>query len=164
VSNSEMAVALLAELASATGGAGMIGGEQMDLDGQTEPPETVVVERIHAAKTARLIQSACRLGSIAAGADNNMSEALSDYGWHLGLAFQAADDLLDVIGSIGEVGKATGKDADAGKQTYPRAIGVDETRARVQALTERSVEALAPLGSAGTRLAALSKHAATRRS
>jgi geranylgeranyl pyrophosphate synthase len=103
-------------------------------------------------KTARLIQCACRLGALAAEADERRFAALSDYGHHLGVAFQIADDILDVTGSSGALGKTSGKDAAAGKQTYPRAVGLDESRREAQEAVNRAKCALAPLGPAAEPL------------
>jgi geranylgeranyl diphosphate synthase type II len=165
VSNAESARAMTLELASATGGAGMIGGELLDVESEEKDSDKSLVERIHAAKTARLIESACRLGGIAAGAGERDLKALTAYGHALGLAFQVADDLLDVTGTAAEVGKQTGKDAMAGKQTYPRAVGLEKSREIANAAVERAVASLEHFaGAAVERLAMLARYVVARTS
>lgn len=148
-------VSLVAELSAAAGLTGLIGGEVADIEGEKLPPDADRVHAIHAAKTARMIQSACRMGAMAADAPADTLEALSEFGRLIGLAFQATDDLLDVNGSGAELGKRAGKDAAAGKQTYPRAVGLEAATRIVQDTILRAKNALAPLGSAGGRLAQL---------
>jgi geranylgeranyl diphosphate synthase type II len=157
-------VAMVRELAKATGLSGMIGGEFDDLESEAATPARMVVERIHAAKTARLIEAACRLGGIAAKADKSQMAALSDYGRKLGLAFQAADDLLDSTGDSHLVGKRLGKDTAAGKQTYPRAVGIEESRKLATKLAESATAALADFGSDADRLKALAHFVVSRKS
>jgi len=140
--------AMTLELASATGGAGMIGGELQDIEAEAQRPDAATTEAIHAAKTARLIQSACRLGAMAAGADEERFEAVSAYGHALGLAFQIADDLLDEA---------------AGKQTMPRAVGLAESGRIAAQRVEQAVAALVPFGASGARLAALAHYAIDRK-
>lgn len=154
--------ALIAELSAASGPAGLIGGEVADIEGERLPPEADRVHLIHTAKTARLIQAACRMGSIAVEASADQMRALSEYGHQIGLAFQATDDLLDVQGSGAELGKRAGKDAAAGKQTYPRAVGLEAATQIVQDTTSRAIDALAPLGAAGAKLANLAQWVARR--
>lgn len=162
VADGPLAAAMVRELAQATGG--MIGGEALDLEGETQPPAAAAVANIHSAKTALLIRAACRLGALAAGADEPRTAALSAYGEALGLAFQVADDLLDVTGTFEATGKTTAKDAAAGKQTYPRAIGLDASRELARGLAARAFAALRPLGDAGDRLAALANFVVQRTS
>lgn len=158
------AVAWVAELAAATGPAGLIGGEVSDIEGERHPPNAELVQAIHDAKTARLIQAACRLGAIAAGAPPTVFDALSRYGRHLGLAFQATDDLLDVQGSGSELGKRAGKDAASGKQTYPRAVGLEAATRLVDEAVQRAINELTPLGPPAEKLAELATYLSRRRS
>jgi geranylgeranyl pyrophosphate synthase len=152
------------ELAAAAGWEGMIGGEAADIEGESLPPDRSRVERIHAAKTARLIAAACRLGAIAADANAASLAALGSYGHSLGLAFQAADDLLDYAGSPETLGKRTGKDAAAGKQTYPKAVGMEAARVIAAAAVEQAVTALALFGDRASRLALLARYVLERKS
>ncbi len=162
VEDGALAAAMVRELSQATGG--MIGGEALDLEGETQPPQAGTVAKIHSAKTALLIRAACRLGAMAARADEPRIAALSAYGEALGLAFQVADDLLDVTGTFEATGKATAKDAAAGKQTYPRAIGLEASRELARGLSSRAVAALKPLGGTGDKLAALANFVVQRTS
>lgn len=155
---------MVAELANATGAAGMIGGEWLDLDAEGKAPDADDVERIHLGKTARLIQSACRLGGLAAGADRSRMAALSGYGKALGLAFQIVDDLLDVTGDPASVGKRTGKDADRGKATYSSIVGIDASRAKAALLVDGALRHVEPLGDVAERLKRLAAYVIDRSS
>ncbi len=164
VAAAELSRRMTLELARAAGACGTIGGEQDDIASETQPCDVASVARIHDAKTARLIQCACRLGAMAAGAEASTFEALSDYGVHLGRAFQIVDDLLDVTGTVEAVGKRTGKDSDAGKQTYPRAIGVDATRVLAEETAANAIRAIEPLGNKAGKLVALAEYVVKRSS
>lgn len=153
---------MVGELANATGAVGMIGGEWLDLDAETRPVDADDVERIHLGKTARLIQSACRLGGMAAGADRSEMSALSGYGKSLGLAFQIADDLLDVTGDPAAVGKRTRKDAERSKATYPSAVGVEASRRKAELLVDGALKHLEPLGDRAARLRQLASYVIER--
>ena len=157
VADPGVATAMTCELAAAAGWQGMIGGEAADIEGQSMTPDAALVARIHAAKTARLIEASCRLGALAAKASESQLAALARYGHEFGLAFQATDDLLDLTASSGHLGKRTGKDAAAGKQTYPRAVGMEEARRIAREATDRAVAALRPLAGGGARLTALAR-------
>jgi len=126
--SSKVAAGWVAELAQATGREGMIGGQAVDILSEADPPSAERVARIHESKTSRLIQSACRLGAIAAGAEAGAYRSISEYGLSLGLAFQMADDLLDVTSETEMLGKQTAKDQSSGKQTYPRVVGMGRAR------------------------------------
>ncbi len=164
VQDGDLSRRMILELARATGASGMIGGELDDIDGEAHDADAARVARIHDAKTARLIQCACRLGAVAANADEDDVAALSDYGRHLGLAFQIADDLLDETGHADKVGKRTGKDTAAGKQTYPRVIGIDATRQLGADSVEKAVCAVSRFGSKADRLVALAHYVMERSS
>ena len=164
VRDSAAAVATTRELAAAAGWRGMIGGESEDIEAEGQDPDRDRVAAIHGGKTARLIQAACRLGGIAALADETLVAALGDYGFDLGLSFQATDDLLDVTANDGDMGKPTRKDAASGKQTYPRAVGVEETQRLAAAAAERAVAALKPFGDRAEALSALARQLVRRRS
>ncbi len=162
VRHADTAAAMTRELAEAAGCRGMIGGETADLAGESRPPDRDLVASIHAAKTARLLESSCRLGGLAAGADPTRTAALAGYGLDLGLAFQATDDLLDVTATSEAMGKRTNKDAASGKQTYPRAVGIDETRKIAVEAAGRAAAALEPFGSRAAPLAMLARFVVER--
>ncbi len=104
-------------LAQAAGVGGMIGGQMLDMEAEDVTPDAAVIRRLQAMKTGALIRFACEAGAVIAGADAGRRAALVRYGETVGLAFQLADDLLDVTASPETMGKATGKDAEAGKAT-----------------------------------------------
>ena len=162
VTDARTTVALIHELAEATGSRGLIGGEIDDLESESHPSTIETVARIHTAKTARLFQAACRLGALSAGADGSQLSALSTYGHELGMAFQAADDLLDVTGSFESMGKPVRKDEGACKQTYARAVGMEEARRIAIAHSRRAVAALAPFGEHAARMIALAGYVVER--
>ncbi len=163
IADPAVAARAVAELARATGWEGMIGGQTTDILSENLTPDLSLVERIHRYKTARLIEGAARLGAICARADDAKLESVSTYAQNLGLAFQVADDLLDVTSTAEELGKAAGKDATAGKQTYPGVIGIDASRALAKELAEKAEAALAIFGRAADDLRALARFVVERR-
>jgi len=164
VTDATIAAAMIRELAAAAGCRGLIGGEYEDLAGESVPPDAALVGRIHEGKTARLIEAACRLGGLAARADGQELETLARYGRALGAAFQATDDLLDACGRSDLLGKKTGKDAVAGKQTYVRAVGLDQARQIAQDAARCATEELASFGSSADRLRGLARYVLERSS
>jgi geranylgeranyl diphosphate synthase, type II len=163
ISDPARAAAAVAELARGTGWAGMIAGQTRDILGERQPPDLALTRAIHRQKTGRLFEAAGRLGAISAGADAERSEALAAYGQHLGRAFQIADDLLDLTGTTEQMGKAVTKDAGAGKQTYPAAIGEAASRAAAQEATAAAIAALDVFGPAADDLRALARFVVDRR-
>ncbi len=154
---------LVRELAQGAGWSGMIGGQMSDLLGQSQPPDPAVVERIHAKKTARLFESACRLGVMVGNGSEEQLAALGRFGQMMGRAFQVADDLLDVTSSEATLGKGVDKDASLGKQSYPRCVGLEESAALAQQHVALAVEALAGLGREADDLRALAAYAIDRK-
>ncbi|MFZ9915443.1 MAG: polyprenyl synthetase family protein, partial [Phycisphaerales bacterium] len=120
------------------------------------------LELIHRKKTGALIEASCRMGALAAGADAARVAALGRYGERIGLMFQIVDDLIDATQSAEHAGKATGKDADAGKLTYPSVHGLEGSRREVARLHAEALEALAPLGAAADPLRNLLGYLARR--
>ncbi|WP_134160301.1 polyprenyl synthetase family protein [Alicyclobacillus sacchari] len=133
-------------LASRAGANGMVGGQAVDVERTGGQGTLADVQFIHLHKTARLIQAAVEIGSLFPELDQEAQEALSTYGEALGLAFQMVDDVLDVVGSTAELGKTAGKDEAEGKLTYPRFIGIDETRRLAEETIARGQEALRRCG------------------
>lgn len=121
---------LLLELAIACGSRGMAGGQALDLAAVGQPLDLAQLETMHVLKTGALIRASVRLGALIAGiADARALAALSDFGHHLGLAFQIHDDVLDVIGCPQALGKSVGKDAADHKPTYPGICGLRQAQA-----------------------------------
>jgi len=155
------------ELACGSGGAGMVGGQVLDLAaegkmaGERRPESVTDLEGIHRLKTGALFQSCLRMGLYAAqgerpgGADSELKNRLDDYGRAFGLMFQIQDDLLDVEGSSEEAGKRVGKDAARGKLTYPGLLGIEESKRRVESLGKMAIQAVDGLGVPGEPLVAL---------
>ena len=179
----ERRVAMLAELARASGAGGMCGGQALDIDatgnakwGQShvfgrdvslddsvrpkndsDPVSLADLERLHALKTGALLRAAVRLGAIAAGASAADRIALDRYADALGLAFQIRDDLLDIEGDAATLGKTAGKDIEQGKVTFPALLGIEASRARLAELAAVMDAALEQLPADTTALAALGR-------
>ena len=132
-------------LTSASGGSGMVGGQLLDLRAEGRPVGVEELDRIHAGKTARLIEAACLMGGVAARATEDDVARLGRYGRSLGLAFQVVDDILDVTGTAQSMGKVGGRDAALGKATYPNVVGLDAARARAEELGEDARREIAGL-------------------
>ncbi len=135
--------ALVREVAAAAGPAGMVGGQQLDLEAEGVEPTANLVRRIHRDKTARLIAAPLAAGARLAGAGTSAIDLMSRAGIELGLAFQAADDLLDVEGDAERLGKSPGKDAAAGKATWVSLKGLEAARARTRRHGRRGLILLA---------------------
>ncbi len=138
--------------ALARGSRDMIVGQGADIAGERRPSDPALVEFIHQHKTARLLKAACEMGAVCGRAAADELKSMRQYGEHLGLAFQIADDLLDCTGSTVGLGKRAGKDADESKQTYPAAFGVAESRRRAHDHVEAAIAALQPFGTRADRL------------
>jgi geranylgeranyl diphosphate synthase type II len=123
-------------VADAIGSRGMVGGQVEDLEATGGVPDAARLDRIHRAKTGALIGAAVELGALLAGADGPQRRAFATFGQRLGLLFQVADDILDVTGSAASLGKSPGKDAAAGKLTYPAVFGLDAANRELEALAE----------------------------
>ena len=153
----------IAELAKAAGSTGMIGGQVVDIESEGKEVPFPVLEYIHIHKTGELILASVRCGAIIGGATVEELESLTRYGRAAGLAFQIADDILDVEGSSVEMGKATGGDELRGKATYPSLIGLDESKNRAAELAEMAVEALSGFDEKAEPLRAVARYMVTRR-
>jgi farnesyl diphosphate synthase len=169
--NAEVRVGLVNLLARAAGIGGMAGGQMLDLaaEGRFAPPSVEAmsehdVATLQSMKTGALLHFACCAGPILGRADADKTAALDRYGVLIGQAFQIADDLLDVEGDQAVVGKATGKDAAAGKATMVQILGIPGAKARLQALVADAEKVLAPFGGAGATLIAAARFIADRRS
>ncbi len=145
-------------IADAAGARGMVGGQAIDLlaVGSTTFDE-YSLQDMHARKTGALIRAAAVAGAIMGGGSDEEIRAVGEYGRHLGLAFQIVDDILDVEGDAKDLGKTAGKDAKAGKPTYPSTYGLDASR---RLATERHDDAIAALRSAGLQASRLADIAA----
>lgn len=145
---------LAACLAHASGFHGMVGGQALDIAAETaDTPLTLSeIQLLQAKKTGALITSAVELGAILGRASHAQRAALVAYARDIGLAFQIADDVLDVTGDATKAGKKLGKDDEAGKATFVSLLGLDGAKARAEELAESAASRLAPFGDAATAL------------
>jgi len=141
--NPEARIELVASLANAAGCNGMVGGQMLDLAAESISLGMEGITRLQRLKTGALIAFSCEAGAIMGRAAVEPREALRRYAHDLGLAFQIADDLLDVEGTMEETGKAVGKDAVAGKATFVSILGVERARAQAKLLAQQAREHLA---------------------
>ena len=130
---------LVGALAAAAGASGMVGGQMIDLIAEHQTLDIGAITRLQRMKTGALIACACESGAIHAKAPGELRIALRGYAHDLGLAFQIADDLLDVEGSAAETGKPVGADAVAGKATFVSILGADRARAQAALLVNQAV-------------------------
>ena len=157
---------LVLRLAQASGHAGMVAGQAIDL--AAERAETALtgaqVKRLQALKTGALIEFAAEAGAIIAQASAEDVARIRAYAQALGEAFQIADDLLDVTGTEEEIGKRVGKDAGAGKATFVDILGIEGARTRADELVAEAAAQLAPYGARAARLAEVARFVVERRS
>lgn len=159
--------ALVAELATAAGSAGMVGGQAIDIESVGLRLERGALEQMHRRKTGALLRASVRLGwmaGAAAGEDIGGTRALDAYADAVGLAFQVIDDVLDVEGDSAVLGKTAGKDSEAGKPTYVSVMGVDEARSLAMSLRDDAHRALDHFCGRAVRLAQLADLIVLRRS
>ena len=155
-------VAWLATLANATGGAGMCGGQALDMAGTGASLALEELERLHALKTGALIRAAVRMGALAGTNDAAVLQPLDDFAAALGLAFQIRDDLLDIEASSEQLGKTAGKDQAQDKSTYPSLLGADGAREALARQVARMDDILAGMGGDREPLRALARLAVER--
>lgn len=164
--HSRLAAKYVHVLAVAAGAAGMVGGQADDIlaaDGLPNATEQLAhLRSLHARKTGALLVASARLGALAAGAQKEISAALERYAQRVGLAFQIADDLLDVKGNPTKVGKPTGKDQSRGKLTFPGLLGVEAAAHQAQQLVAEACLALKPLGAKADELCELAHYIVER--
>ncbi|KNG93547.1 polyprenyl synthetase family protein [Pseudaestuariivita atlantica] len=157
------AVAMVRSMAEAAGRGGMVGGQMRDIAAETaaEPLSLEEITLLQAGKTGALLTWAASAGPRMAGADEG---ALLEYGQCIGLAFQIADDILDVEGDAGTVGKAVGKDEAAGKATFVSILGLDEAKRRAADIVDVAVSALSVYGEDAAKLRELAHFVISRKS
>jgi geranylgeranyl diphosphate synthase type II len=139
-------------VAAAAGAAGMVGGQALDLRAASPgatPLDAAALRDMHGRKTGALIHASAMGGAIMAGARGEQMEAIGEYARHLGLAFQIVDDILDVEGASADLGKTAGKDAAAGKPTYPALFGLAESKRLAARCLDDALAALSAAGLGG---------------
>ena len=152
---------LISKLAQAAGKAGMVGGQMLDIEAETRATSSLAdITRIQSLKTGALFRFACEAGAVLAGAD---PAPLRQYADNIGLAFQIADDILDVESTPEALGKATQKDSTKGKATFVDLLGLDEAKARAEQLTDDAISTLIIYGNRATILADSARYMVARR-
>ncbi|WP_417912936.1 polyprenyl synthetase family protein [Candidatus Electronema sp. TJ] len=152
----------IAILAKAAGPLGMVGGQFLDIASEKKQIPFELLQTIHRSKTGALLTAAVQMGAVGGGADEAQLQALMEYGQAVGLAFQIADDLLDVTASTVQLGKTAGHDAEQGKATYPAFFGIEKSRALADEAAERAVAALSNFDQRAEPLRALAQYIVSR--
>ncbi len=164
VLSSELLGRMARELFEAGGIEGMVGGQWMDLEAERRTLDHDGLIAVHRGKTGALIRAACVLGGLAAEAPRPTLEALANYGHEIGLAFQIADDVLDVTATSAQLGKTAGRDAALAKSTYVSVLGVDRARSEAAALASHAIRHLEQAGVSTATLGALAHYIVSRKS
>ena len=149
---------LICEIAHASGSLQLIAGQVADLEGEGKKTSAAQLKYIHERKTSALLCCSARLGGMSANCTPAQLQALTDFGYHVGLAFQVIDDILDVTQTSEQLGKTAGKDIAAQKATYPRIIGLEKSRKIAKELTAKAFAALKPFDGRATALEALAHY------
>ncbi len=160
----ERVVEVIRRLGESVGPVGLAGGQVMDL--QCEGKEGVTLDQlrwIHAHKTAALLQVSVAAGALLAGATPKDVEALDTYALDVGLAFQVADDILDVTASTEDLGKTAGKDEEVEKTTYPKLLGLEESKVEAKRLVDEAMKALGPYGDKAAPLLGIADYIISRK-
>jgi farnesyl diphosphate synthase len=155
---------LVAALGAAAGAKGMAGGQMIDMVSEGQELSATAVTRLQALKTGRLIQYSAEAGAILGRASSQQRHLLAAYGRDLGAAFQIADDILDIEGSVAEIGKTAGKDQAAGKATMVAVLGAEMAKAHAEMLARQAADHLRDFGDRADTLRALAAFVVARRS
>ena len=153
----DVVVRMTQVLARASGHAGMVGGQAIDMGASSEKSTVEGLAAMHRRKTGALIEASLVLGALSAGADERTLDTLRHFGDAMGLAFQVQDDILDVEGSTETIGKPQGSDSDQDKATYTALLGVDGARRRLETLSREAEQALDDMAEETGRLRALAR-------
>ena len=151
-------------IARCAGSQGMVGGQVVDMEAEENPVDFATLQYIHTRKTGALILASIQAGAWLGGGNDEQVAALNRYGETAGLAFQIADDILDIIGDQRELGKDVGSDQARGKATYPALLGLSEARRRASELRDLAIAALEPLGTSAEPLRAIARYIVERTS
>ena len=155
-------LALVAELAAASGSRGMVGGQAVDVAHVGRPITATALETMHALKTGALIRAALRMGALLGGAERPALACLDEYARCIGLAFQVQDDILDACGDVAALGKNPGSDAARTKPTYVTQLGEAGARTLALELRDAALATLAPLGQPAAALAQMARFIVSR--
>lgn len=163
VMTDQVRIRMLQCLSSASGTAGMAGGQALDLEAEGRSLNLADLEKIHRHKTGKLISASVLMGAmVASGNDQAQIDCLVEYADAIGLAFQVWDDVLDVIGDTATLGKQQGADIALNKATYPQLLGLEAAKDYAMALNERAQKALATFDHKANTLRALSSYIVSR--
>lgn len=155
--------ALIAALAEAAGPQGMVGGQMLDLIGESSEFDLGSISRMQRMKTGKLMAFSCEAGAILGKAGDQYRRALTSYAYDLGLAFQVTDDILDVEGNSDETGKPANQDEKAGKSTFVSTMGKDQAKQRAGMLVEQAISHLHIFQGRATMLEELATYVLQRR-
>ncbi len=154
---------IIRELATGSGHAGMVGGQVMDIQAENQEISLEHLQRIHTCKTGRLIRAAVRIGGVIGSGSTRQMAGLTRYAEDIGLAFQIADDVLNMVGTREELGKDAGTDEKRGKQTYPSFYGLDGARRLGEECIQRAIDHLQPFDSQADPLRQIASYIIARR-
>jgi geranylgeranyl diphosphate synthase, type II len=155
-------IAIIKEISTASGVFGMVGGQIVDMESEGRDIDFPTLEYIHTHKTGALMRASVRTGALYAKAGKRQFTALTHYGEMVGLAFQIADDILDITGKREDTGKDVGSDIKKGKKTFPAFYGLEESRRRALEVADKAVASLQGFGRAADPLRELAKYIVTR--
>jgi len=156
---------VIREIGLCAGSRGMVGGQVVDMESEGKMEiDLATVQYIHTHKTGALIKASVKAGATLGGADEQGIAAISRYGEAIGLAFQIADDILDIEGTTEEIGKDAGSDEARGKATYPAVMGLADSKRRAQELVEIALEALARFDASADPLREIARYIVARKS
>ena len=144
--NPQTVLQVIEIIARCAGSQGMVGGQAVDMESEGKQIDFPTLEYIHTHKTGALILASIQIGGLLGGAKEDQLACLTRYGEAVGLAFQIADDILDVTGDQTKLGKGVGSDQARGKATYPAFMGLKEARSRANELCTLAIDSLAELG------------------
>lgn len=160
----ELLLEVVRDVSSATGPRGMVGGQVIDIESEGKKLDLSELELLHLYKTGRLLSVSVTSGAKLAGAKDAELEALNRYGEAIGLAFQIADDILDIEGDVEEIGKPVGSDTGNNKATFPSIVGMKESKERAAELIDIAIEALKDFDEKADPLRQIARYIIERRS
>lgn len=149
-------------IAQAAGSSGMVGGQVVDMEAEGQTPNLEIVNYIHRHKTGALILAAIQCGALLGGADEKTFADLTRFGESAGLAFQIADDILDIVGDQEQLGKDVGSDQQRGKATYPAVLGLEASRKSMEELHQQALNILSHYGTKAEPLRQISEYIINR--
>lgn len=163
-STPERVLAVIHEIAVCAGTWGMVGGQVADMEAEGSADVNLpMVQYIHTHKTGALIKASVVAGALLGGADDRQLAAIRRYGEAAGLAFQIADDILDIEGTTEEIGKDAGSDQARGKATYPALMGLAASKQEAVEMLKEALQALEPFGTAAEPLCAMARYIVERK-